>query len=294
MGQFIDLTGRKFGMLAVKCRGNDRYGKSGRRFITWDCVCDCGNEITVDGNNLRSGNTKSCGCVTSVKDITGQRFGKLIVLGAGSRCQNGEIKWKCVCDCGKETEVKGTSLRSGITKSCGCGMIEGLKVGWESGKHHETRTRLYSIWCGMKNRTSEKADERHKKDYYDRGIRICDEWKNSYESFRDWALANGYADDLTIDREDNDGDYCPENCRWVAAKEQANNRRSNRDYTFYGKTQNITQWARELKISEDMLRERLVVLGWSIEDALLTPSKRRGWSNEQRQLSRLCGVMRTR
>lgn len=228
----------------------------------------------------------------AIIDITGRKFGKLIVLGIGGRCSNGEIKWKCLCDCGNIAEVKGSSLRSGITKSCGCGMINGLKAGWEKEKHGGCGTRLYRIWCGMKNRATEKADKKHKKDYYDRGIRVCNEWRYSFENFRDWAIFNGYLENLTIDRINNDGDYCPENCRWITLAEQANNRRSNRNYTFNGKTQNISQWAKELNISEDMLRERLVLLGWSIEDALLRPSQSGRWSNEQRELSRLCGIMR--
>lgn len=312
MGKVQDLTGKRFGELTVVCRGKDRYGKTGRRFITWDCVCDCGEHITVDANNLRTGNTKSCGhgckrtdicanddkkpkCKNSgLKDITGQRFGKLVAIEPCGREKSGVVRWRCKCDCGNFTEVSGTSLRAGTTKSCGCGVIEGLKIGWERPTHKQSRTRLYSIWCGMKSRTSEKADARHKKDYYDRGIRICDEWEHSYEAFMDWALANGYSEGLTIDRIDNNGNYCPENCRWVTLAEQANNKRNNRNYTFNGKTQNIQQWARELNVSEDMLRGRLVILGWSVEDALLTPSKKRGWSNEQRQLSRLCRDVRSR
>lgn len=312
MGKIDDLTGKRYGMLTVKCRGEDRYGRTGRRFITWVCVCDCGNEITVDANNLRTGNTKSCWHGTKktdisakksndsgyknngLKDITGQRFGKLVAIEPCGRTKSGVVKWRCKCDCGNYTEVSGTSLRTGVTKSCGCGVIDGLRVGWERPTHKQSKTRLYNIWCGMKNRTSEKADPRHKRDYFDRGIRICEEWEHCYEAFMDWALANGYKEGLTIDRIDNDGDYCPENCRWVPLAEQANNTRRNRNYTFNGKTQNITQWAKELNVSEDMLRGRLVVLGWDVEKALLTPSKKRGWSNEQRQLSRLCRDVRSR
>lgn len=285
MGNLVDLTGRKYGMLTIKGRGQDRFGRNGRKFITWDCICECGNEITVDGNNLKNGNTKSCGCISTVKDITGKRFGKLVVLGPGGRCHNGEIKWRCICDCGNTTEVKGSSLRSGITKSCGCRMLDGLKTGWQRSTHNQSKTRLYGIWCGMKNRATEKADKKHKKDYYGRGIKICSEWEHSFEKFREWALPNGYEDNLTIDRIDNDGDYCPSNCRWITLSEQANNKRSNRNYTFNGETKNISQWAKTLKVSEDMLRGRLVVLGWDVQSALLTPSRAKGITEEQRQLA---------
>lgn len=295
MGKINDLTGEKFGMLTVNHRGADRYGKSGRKFITWVCTCDCGNIVTVDANNLRTGNSKSCGCDKKIKDMTNMRFGKLLVLEQAGRDKSGSVMWKCKCDCGKYTIVEGCNLRSGVTKSCGCGVINGLKAGWGASKTHgQTKTRLYNIWCGIKNRTSDKADKRHRKDYFERGIRMCEEWSTSFESFRDWSISHGYKDGLTIDRIDNNGNYEPSNCRWVTPAEQANNTRRNRNYTFNGETLNIQQWSRKLNVSEDMLRGRLVVLGWSVEDALLTPSKTRGWSDEQRQFSRLCGDMRAR
>lgn len=279
MGKVADLTGNRYGKLTVVKRGPDRYGKS-RKFITWECACDCGNFVTVDANNLRTGNTTSCGCTERAIDITGKRFGKLTVLRRSGNTQDGSAVWECKCDCGNTTRVKGNSLRSGVTKSCGCGIIDGLKNGWERKTHGETNTRLYGIWCGIKQRTSPSADKRHKKDYYLRGIRVCDEWANSFEAFRDWALANGYDEnapfgECTIDRIDNDGNYCPENCRWISNKEQARNKSNNRNYTYNGETHNITDWARKLDVSEDMLRERLVVLGWDIEKALTTPSRKR-------------------
>lgn len=279
MGKISDLTGNRYGNLTVIRRGPDRYGKS-RKFITWECLCDCGNVVTVDANNLRTGNTQSCGCTEKAIDMTGKRFGKLTVLRRSGNTQDGSAVWECRCDCGNLTQVKGNSLRSGVTKSCGCGIVEGLKLGWGHKTHGETNTRLYGIWCGIKQRTSPNADKRHKKDYYLRGIRVCDEWANSFEEFRDWALANGYDEnapfgECTIDRIDNDGNYCPDNCRWISNKEQARNKSNNRNYTYNGETHNITDWARKLDVSEDMLRERLVVLGWDIEKALTTPSRKR-------------------
>lgn len=286
MGIIKDLTGKKYGMLTVEKRGADRYGKTGRKFITWDCICECGNHITVDAQNLRTGNTQSCGCNKHIIDIAGKRFGDLVALYPSKHGGDKGVFWKCQCKCGQETDVRGSSLRSGATKSCGCGIVNGLKLGWESKTHGCSKTRLYSIWCGMKRRTSKAADERHRKDYYDRGIRTCDEWKNSFEAFQKWSLENGYDDGLTIERIDNNGNYEPGNCKWIPIEMQASNRRSSRILTYNGKSQTMAQWARELNISEDMLRERIVVLHWGVEDALLTPSQTRGWSNEQRQLSR--------
>lgn len=279
MGKISDLTGNRYGRLTVIKRGPDRYGNN-RKFITWECACDCGNILTVDANNLRTGNTKSCGCTTNLIDMTGRRFGELIVLRQNGRAVNGSAMWECLCDCGNKTSVIGNSLRIGVTQSCGCGIVNGLKHGWESKTHGGTGTRLYGIWCGIKQRTSPNADKKHVTRYYLRGIRVCPEWEKSYEAFRDWALSNGYDEnapygECTIDRIDNDGDYCPENCRWVSNKEQASNRGNNRNFTYNGETKNIANWAREYGISEDMLRERLIILGWDIEKALTTPSRRK-------------------
>lgn len=128
--------------------------------------------------------------------------------------------------------------------------------------------RLYGIWRGIKTRTQ---NPRHKDYKYcgAKGITVCDEWNNSYESFRDWALANGYQDDLTIDRIDNGGNYCPENCRWTDAYTQANNKSSNHLLTYNGKTQTMAQWARETGLKRETIKDRLKS-GWSVEDALTT------------------------
>lgn len=272
MGKISDLTGNRYGNLTVIRRGPDRYGKS-RKFITWECLCDCGNVLTVDANNLRTGNTRSCGCTEKAIDMTGKRFGKLTVLRRSSNTQDGSAVWECRCDCGNLTQVKGNSLRSGVTKSCGCGIVEGLKRGWEWKTHGETNTRLYGIWCGIKQRTSPSADKVREKRYYLRGIRVCQEWENSFEAFRDWALANGYDENApfgkcTIDRIDNDGDYCPENCRWVTDKEQANNRSSNHKIEYNGETHNISEWADKYGVSQKKLWTRLEKYGWQLRPAL--------------------------
>lgn len=153
-------------------------------------------------------------------ELTGQRFGRLVVLHEDGRDKWGQALWKCKCDCGSEVTVRGGDLRNGHTTSCGCFHSERIT------KHGMNKTRLYSVWSGMLKRTGihKGADEGHKRDYRDRGISVCEEWR-AFENFRDWALTHGYSDGLQIDRIDNDKGYCPENCRWVTPKENMNNRR---------------------------------------------------------------------
>lgn len=132
--------------------------------------------------------------------------------------------------------------------------------------------RLYGIWSNIKNRVSNPNNKSYYR-YGGRGITICEEWAKSYESFKRWALSNGYRDDLTIDRIDNDGNYCPENCRWADRTVQANNKSDNHRITYNGQTKTTTQWGRETGLNSQIITGRLK-LGWSLEDALQTKKQR--------------------
>lgn len=192
-----------------------------------------------------------------IDDLTGKRFGKWIVLGeAPSRWSSAGNKrhyWKCRCDCGTIREVVRTSLVSGRSTSCGCvhSEIARTVLAQTATTHGWSKTRLYKIWSGMKKRCNNPKSNNYC-DYGGRGISVCREW-NNFEPFRDWAIANGYNDNLSIDRIDNDGNYEPNNCRWASAKQQSNNRRSNKKLTYNGVTKTISEWADYYCIDKDKL-----------------------------------------
>lgn len=136
-------------------------------------------------------------------------------------------------------------------------------------KHGLRDTRLFSIWSNMKTRCYNPKTPAFK-DYGGRGITICDEWLNDFQAFYDWAMSNGYSDDLTIDRKDNDGNYSPDNCRWISQTKQCNNRRSNLAITLNGKTRTLMSWCNFYSINYKTVRDRLK-RGWDIETALIEP-----------------------
>ena len=186
--------------------------------------------------------------------------------------------WKCRCDCGKETVVAMGHLRSGHTKSCGCVLRESASRRQKT--HGLTRTRLYSIWSNIKCRCENPKSPNYER-YGGRGITICEEWGRNFEPFKEWAFANGYKDDLTIERKDNNAGYTPENCRWATAKEQGNNKRNNHIIEINGELKTMAQWCERYGKTYDLVKQRINKLGWPPLVALTTPSKRDGGRYER-------------
>lgn len=170
------------------------------------------------------------------QDLKGQKFGRLTALYTVPN-NNYRTRWHCVCDCGNTKDVLQQNLVNGHVRSCGCLHVERnkeklavLNESMQRESHHETKTRLYHIWINMKSRCfDEKSTTFHH--YGGRGITVCREWASSFLSFREWATANGYSDELSIDRINVDGNYCPENCRWVSGSIQQFNKRKPRRNT---------------------------------------------------------------
>lgn len=199
--------------------------------------------------------------------MIGKKFGRWTVIKKGKKNRGGQC-WICKCDCGNIKSVYYNNLKSKKSQSCGCLRKERSIA--SSTKHGMRNSRIYRIWGRIKNRCL-KENSRDYHIYGGRGIKICKEWEDSFEAFYKWAIENDYSDDLQIDREDNDGDYEPSNCRWTTQKENARNRRTNILFEYNGKTKCMIEWAEEYDIPYYTLYHRLRKRNWSIEKALTTP-----------------------
>lgn len=234
MRKCIDLTGQRFGRLKVIKRVKSNHG------ARWLCQCDCGSQKEVSGGNLRNGNVKSCGCLnretmidnlnkgnrSHIKndDMIGMRFGKLVVIERADD-EKGLTTWKCKCDCGNICNVPKKRLLNGYTKSCGCLRNENKYI-----VHGKSKERIHKEWRGILHRCKNPSAS-HYENYGGRGITVCEEWKgtNGFINFYNWSMENGYSDNLTLDRKDNNKGYSPDNCRWVTHMENCHNRGARKD-----------------------------------------------------------------
>ena len=202
-------------------------------------------------------------------DLTGLRYERWTVLEYMPTVRkDGKLRsaYLCRCECGNEAVIDANNLTRGKSKSCGClrNELQSLK----QRTHLESHSKLYGVWTAIKRRCYNKNSKEFYR-YGGRGICMCEEWRSSYEAFRDWMLSKNYTEDLTIDRIDNDGDYTPDNCRLVTMKEQCNNRSSNRVFTWNGETHNVTEWSHIVGIPATKIFCRLYN-GWSFERAITT------------------------
>lgn len=197
-------------------------------------------------------------------DMTGQRYGRLIVLGRSPEVRRDKhIQWLCRCDCGQDTTVIGHLMRRGHTRSCGCLMVEAAAAINRS--HGKSKTRTYRIWKGMHRRCSKPGSSRY--EYYGgRGIAVCERWC----SFENFFADMGEAGDMSLDRLDNSKGYEPGNCVWANKTVQARNQRTNRMIKHDGQTLCLAEWADHLGMSRHVIQARLK-LGWSVEWALTEP-----------------------
>lgn len=252
-----DMTGMKFGKLTVIERAENRIYRNGEKKGVWKCLCDCGNYRYVTTHQLKRWENPNCGCESGqnrdeyghivkgkpIIDHTGKRYGMLTVLGL-DKIEDKISWWFVRCDCGTVKSVRGNTLKT--LKSCGCQKREQdlINIGVTDFNHHELSNHpVYSIWSGMKTRC-ENPKSMGYKDYGGRGIKICEEWLD-FRNFVGWAEDTGFepGKDLSIERIDVNGDYCPENCIWIERKYQARNCRNTIRLSIGGESKPLVEWS---------------------------------------------------
>jgi hypothetical protein len=245
--------GDKFGRLTILGFDNEAPKSRLRAHV----LCECGNKKHVLMSNVAYGKTTSCGCGARKHFVKlGQNFGRLLVISDELHHTDRGVKVLCKCACGTEKLINILSLCNGDSNSCGCIRSE---VSSKKARRHGCVGRSgYNLWHAMKSRCYNESNAGYE-NYGGRGIRICEEWLNSCAAFCDWVDENGYQPGLEIDREDNDGDYSPENCHFVTKIVNARNRRGNTSITAFGETKTVSEWAEDDRciVSYESLRERV-------------------------------------
>lgn len=202
-----------------------------------------------------------------ILNLDGKKINKLTIIKTHYIKRKNLWLSLCKCECGKEVLVYLGGLRRGTSKSCGCDRYEKLKT------HGKTNCRLYRIWNNMKRRCYTKTNHDYK-DYGKRGISLCEDWKNDFNNFYTWAINNGYKDNLTIDRINNDGNYEPSNCRWITNREQQYNKRKTLKIEYKGISKTITQWEQFLGMGRGKLYWRLNKMKMPFEKAIINNNLR--------------------
>ena len=251
-------VGDKFGKLTIISIDNWHIQPSGQRKRLYKAKCECGNITIVRGSDLISHHAKSCGHCNDIH--IGDRFGRLTIISRADDYikPSGDHRpcWNCKCDCGNITIVRGDDLISHHIQSCGC--LRKEKASLHFATHNLSNTRIYGIYTDMKYRCY-NSNAKAYKNYGGRGIIICDEWlgNDGFINFYNWSITHGYADNLTIDRINVDGNYEPNNCRWIPKEYQSSNLRRNKYVYFNNEKYTIPQLSNILGISVQLLKYRL-------------------------------------
>lgn len=251
-----EIANQRFGRLIALEKTKNLAGKT-----VWRCLCDCGAEGLYQASHLVKGNIVSCGCLKRERalsgaipglktreDLTGKKFGKLQVSKFSFVKQNC-AHWECICECGATRFVASNKLTSGHTASCGCSRAESITRHGYAAKNAST----YKIWVQLRQRCENPNDKRYK-DYGRRGIQVCDRW-STFENFLSDMGVRPIG--MSINRIDNDGNYCPENCEWATQKTQARNQRRNLLLTINEETHCAAEWAEILNINYWRLRNAI-------------------------------------
>lgn len=194
--------------------------------------------------------------------MVGRRYERLEVICEKGKDSRGEYLWLCKCDCGEEIITTGGNLRSGNTKSCGCWNVEMFVS--KTYRHGMKDSRIYSIWASMRRRCNVESSHAYK-DYGGRGIKVCERWNRFINFYED--MISGYADDLTLDRINPNGNYEPENCRWATTKEQARNKRNTKFIEHKGKKATAIEW-QEISGTDATTINYRIKKGWDLEEAI--------------------------
>lgn len=262
--KFEDLTGRKFGKWTVI-----RRVMNGRNYeVRWLARCECGEEREVRAWNLKSGSSRSCRKLPCMgQDLTGARFGRWTVLRRSSGGKHGP-DWMCKCDCGTVRSVGAGRLKNGTSASCGCYNREILSdLNTKHGMaHHGAVHQVYSAWQNMRARCQNPKTPNYY-NYGGRGIKVSERWSKFENFLADMGLP---PEKHSLDRIDNNADYCPENCRWADKRQQCSNTRRNRYIVAYGESLTLTEWGRRTGLNPTTIKCRLDV-GRSPEEAVSMP-----------------------
>ena len=196
-------------------------------------------------------------------DLTGRRFGRLLVIAESGRDKHKNVTWLCRCSCGKEVVKTSGNLVTGHTLSCGCLASERTSIA--NTKHGEYGSELYMRWAAMLGRCRSANQN-----YGGRGISVCVDWAD-FSKFRRWAISNGYRKGLSIERKDVNGNYEPENCEWIAPERQQNNTRRSNWQVIDGREITLADLSRETGVPYKVLHNRIMRLGWDVKRAISEP-----------------------